>query len=74
MTVLLPPIILIPGVGGSKLDAVNKKNDKVERVWISKDVLPVPQLGKNLCIICGAGRIPRRNYTPVILKSMPKRE
>lgn len=46
MTVLLPPIILIPGVGGSKLDAVNKKNDKVERVWISKDVLPVPQLGK----------------------------
>ena len=46
MTVLLPPLILIPGVGGSKMDAVNKKNDKVERVWVSKDVLPVPQLGK----------------------------
>ncbi|ESU42964.1 Phosphatidylcholine-sterol acyltransferase precursor [Giardia duodenalis] len=46
MTVLLPPLILIPGVGGSKIDAVNKKNDKVERVWVSKDVLPVPQLGK----------------------------
>lgn len=34
-TVNLPPIILIPGVGGSKLTATNKQTGQKQTVWIN---------------------------------------
>ncbi|TNJ27096.1 putative Lecithin-cholesterol acyl transferase [Giardia muris] len=39
------PIILIPGVCGSKMDAVNRKTGKVERAWVSNDLFP-PRMGR----------------------------
>lgn len=39
------PIILIPGVCGSKMDAVNRKTGKVERAWVSNDIFP-PRIGR----------------------------
>lgn len=40
------PIILIPGVCGSKIDAINRQTNEVERAWITRKLLPIPRLGE----------------------------
>ena len=36
----LPPIILLPGVGGSKMDAVNKYTGERIRAWANSSRIP----------------------------------
>lgn len=30
-----PPVLLVPGIGGTMLRSVNKKTQKKERVWVT---------------------------------------
>lgn len=34
----MPPIILIPGIGGSKLEAINRNNGNVDVAWLSDNI------------------------------------
>ncbi|CAL6015179.1 Lecithin-cholesterol_acyltransferase [Hexamita inflata] len=44
----LPPIIVIPGVAGSKMEARNKKTGETECVWINPSLKAITKCGQHL--------------------------